>query len=175
MRLRTLFIAIALTVLTAGVVAGPAVAGEPLHRQAQAATAPREAAPAARPRACSRRGRDLAGARELFAATNVAADGVDPGPRQAAPVVPPATMDQALAAALLADGVVTADEVAAQQARSVRAQKLAHRWTAKVRRLQKRLRSLQQIAEWNRRGQWKPLIEIAGKKYGVSAGRPATA
>ena len=51
-------------------------------------------------------------------------------------------MDQALAATLLADGVVTADEVAAQQARSVRAQKLARRWTVKVRRLQQRLRSL---------------------------------
>ena len=77
-------------------------------------------------------------------------------------------MDPTLAAALLADGVVTADEVAAQQARSVRAGKLARRWTVKVQRLQRRLRTLQQIAEWNRRGQWKPLIEIAGKKYGVS-------
>ena len=38
----------------------------------------------------------------------------------------------------------------------------------KVRRLQQRLRS-KQIAEWNRRGQWKPLIAIASQGYGVSA------
>jgi hypothetical protein len=65
--------------------------------------------------------------------------------------------------------VVTADEVAAQQARSDRAGKLASRLSVRVRRLQRRIRALQQIAGWNRRGQWRPLIEIAGKKYGVSA------
>ena len=168
MRIRTLFIALALTVLAAGVIAGPAVAGEPsigklkqqLRHSKQLRQRARERARAAAV--------DLAGARELFAATNPAGDGVTPDPA-ATPVVPPATMDQTLAAALLADGVVTADEVAAQQARSARTKKLARRWTVKVRRLQKRLRSLQQIAEWNRRGQWRPLIEIAGKKYGVSA------
>ena len=175
MRIRTLFIAIALTVLAAGVVAGPAVAGDPsigkLKQQLRHAKQLRQRA-RERARAAAV---DLAGARALFAATNTVADGVTPDPAAtpvvpaATPVVPPATMDQALAAVLLADGVVTADEVAAQQARSVRTQKLARRWTAKVRRLQKRLRSLQQIAEWNRRGQWKPLIKIAGNKYGVSA------
>ncbi len=81
----------------------------------------------------------------------------------------PATMDQTLAAALMADGVCTADEVAVQQARSARTQRLAQRWTARVRRLQQRLRSQQQIAEWNRRGLWKPLIAIAAREYGVSA------
>jgi len=70
-------------------------------------------------------------------------------------------MNPDLAADLLADGVVTADEVAAQQARSVRTKRLARRWSLKVRRLQQRIRSRQQIAEWNRRGKWKPLIEIA--------------
>ena len=35
--------------------------------------------------------------------------------------------------------------------------------------MKQRIRQLKQIAEWNRRGQWKPLIAIACKKYGVSA------
>jgi len=167
-RFRTLLIAIALTVLAAGVIAGPAVAGSPsigkLKRQLRHAKQSRQHA-RERVRAAAA---DLAGARELYAATNVAAEGVTPDPA-ATPVVPPATMDQTLAASLLADGVVTAEEVAAQRTRSARTQKLAHRWTTKVRRLRKRLTSLRQIAEWNRRGQWKPLIEIAGKQYGVSA------
>jgi hypothetical protein len=119
----------------------------------------------------------LAGARELHAATSDAGDPATLDPATLDPatpdplsalVVPPVSMDPTLAATLLADGVVTADEVAAQQERSVRAEKLARRWTVKVRRLQRRLSRLQDIAEWNRRGHWKPLIEIAGKKYGVS-------
>lgn len=167
MRIRTLFIALALTVLAAGVIAGPAVAGDPtIGKLKQQLRHSKQFRQRARERARSA-AVNLAGARALFAAANTAADGVTPDPA-ATPVVPPATMGQALAAALLADGVVTADEVAVQQARSLRTQKLAHRWAAKVRRLQKRLRRLQQIAEWNRRGQWKPLIEIAGRKHGVS-------
>ena len=174
MRIRTLFITLALTVLAAGAIAGPAEAGDPsigkLKQQLRHAKQLRQRA-RERARAAAV---DLAGARELFAATS-AVDGVIPDPAAppvlpaAAPVVPPATMDQVLAAALLADGVVTADEVAAQQARSARTKALAHRWTVKVRRLQKRLRRLRQIAEWNRRGRWKPLIGIAGERYGVSA------
>jgi hypothetical protein len=78
-------------------------------------------------------------------------------------------MDQMLAATLLADGVITADEVAAAQKRATKAKKLARRWTARVRLLEKKLRTLRQIAEWNRRGKWKPLIAIACKKYGISA------
>jgi hypothetical protein len=166
-RFRTLFIALALTLLAAGVVAGPAVAGDPsvgkLKQQLRHAKQLRQRA-RERARAAAA---DLAGARQLFAATNATAE-LSPDPA-ALPIVPPASMDQTLAAALLADGVVTADEVAAQQARSARTQKLARRWTAKVRRLQQRLRRFQQIAAWNRRGQWKPLIEMAGKKHGVSS------
>ena len=166
MRFRTLFIAIALTVLAAGVVAGPAAAGDPsvgklkqqLRHAKQNQTRARQRARAA--------AADLAGARRLHAATSVVAEGIA---ADAAALVPPATMDQTLAATLMLDGVVTADEVAVQQARSARTQKLARRWTAKVRRLQQRLRSQQQIAEWNRHGQWKPLIAIAAREYGVSA------
>jgi hypothetical protein len=167
-RIRTLFIALALTVLAAGVIAGPAVAGDPsIGKLKQQLRHSKQLRQRARERARTA-AVDLAGARELFAATNTAADGVTPD-LAAMPAVPPTTMDQTLAAALLADGGVTADEVATQQARSARTKRLARRWTFKVPRLQKRLRSLQQIAEWNRRGQWKPLVEIAGKKYGVNA------
>ncbi len=78
-------------------------------------------------------------------------------------------MNQAIAATLMADGVVTADEVAAQQRRATRAKELARHWKTKVRRLKKKLHALRQIAGWNGRGQWKPLIDIAAAKYGVSA------
>jgi hypothetical protein len=165
-RIRTLFIAIALTLLTTGVVAGPAAAGDPsiskLKQQVRHAIQKRDRA---RERARDAAA-DLAGARQLHAATAVVAEGIAANPA-AVQVVPP-TMDQALAGTLLADGVVTAGEVAAQQARSARAKKAARRWTVKVRRLQQQVRRLQQVAEWNRRGQWKPLIDIAGKKYRVS-------
>jgi hypothetical protein len=190
-RLRKLTLAIALTALAAGTLAAPAVAGDPsiskLKQQLRQAKQLRERARERARLAAA----GLAGARELHAATSVAGDPamltpatpdpatldtatLDPAtPDPATPeplsalVVPPVSMDPTLAAALLADGVVTADEVAAQQARSVRAGRLARRWTVKVRRLQRGIRRLQQIAEWNRRGQWKPLIEIAGRKYGV--------
>jgi hypothetical protein len=165
-RFRTLFIALALTVLAAGVIAGPAVAGSPsINKLRQQLRHAKQVRQHARDRARAAAA-DLAGARTLFAATNAATE-VTPDPA-ATPFVPPASMDQVLAAVLLADGVVTADEVATQQARSARTQRMARRWSVKVRRLQQRIRRLQQIAEWNRRGQWKPLIEIAGRQHGVS-------
>ena len=110
---------------------------------------------------------NLAGARELYAATNAAA-GTTPAPA-AGVVTPPAGMDQTLAATLLADGVVTADEIAALQARLTTAQRKVHRWDLKVRKLERRLRELKQIATWNRQGRWKPLIAIASQRYHVSA------
>jgi len=67
-----------------------------------------------------------------------------------------------------ADGVVTGDEIAALQARAAKRQRLARRWSAKVERLQKRLSERVQIEKWNRRGQWRPLIAIAARRYGVS-------
>lgn len=165
--LRTLFIALILAVLAAGVVAGPVAAKDPsiskLKQRLRDAGRHRDKA-RERARAAAA---DLAGVRELYAATGALGVGVISDPA-AAPVVP-ATMNQTLAAAVLADGVVTADEVAAQQRRRARAKKLARRWTVKVRNLKKRIRTHEQIAEWNQRGKWKPLIEIACKKYGVSA------
>ena len=72
-------------------------------------------------------------------------------------------------ARLLADGIVTTDEVAALKARSTAAARLARRATAKVTSLRRRIARRQRIAEWNRRGRWRPLIAIAAAKYGVSA------
>jgi hypothetical protein len=160
--------ALILTVLATGIVAGPAAAKDPsISKLKQRLRDARQHRDKARERARAAVA-DLAGTRELHAATTAAGDGVLPD-TVATPVVPPATMSPALAAALLADGVVTAEEVAAQQARTARAKKLARRWTAKVRSLQKSIRTLEQIARWNRQGRWKPLIKIAAKRYHVSA------
>jgi soluble lytic murein transglycosylase-like protein len=87
---------------------------------------------------------------------------------QATTVAPPAGMDPVLVARLLDDGAVTTDEVAALQADVVTLRKSLRRWNAKVTRLQKRVRRRVQIIEWNRRGKWRPLIEIAGREYGVN-------
>jgi hypothetical protein len=164
-RIRTLIITIALIVLAAGIVAAPAVAGDPslpgLKQQLRHAKQSRDRA-RVRARAAAA---DLAGARELFAATNVAAGSQAPA---AMPMTPPAAMSQLLAATLLADGVVTADEVTALQARSTAVTRVARRWAEKVRRLQQRVRELAQITRWNRRGEWKPLIAIACREYDVS-------
>jgi soluble lytic murein transglycosylase-like protein len=106
---------------------------------------------------------DLAAALELRAQTG--------GGQTATPppgVTLPAGMDPALAAKLLADGVVSDEEIAALQTRAVRAGKLVHRWKSKARRITKRVHRRRQIATWARRHEWRPLIEIAGRKYGVS-------
>ena len=167
MRFRTLTIALAIAMLAAVMLAAPAFAKDPSvpqvkkwlghARQVSRRAGERAAAAAA----------DLAGAKELYAATNAAA-GHDPhaGGR---PRTPTAGMDQTLAATLLADGVVTADEVAALQARLTTAQHKLHRWDAKARKLKHRLHELKQIATWNRQGRWKPLIAIASQRYHVSA------
>ena len=110
---------------------------------------------------------NLAGARELYAATRAAA-GTSTTPA-ADVVTPPTGMDQTLAATLLADGVVTADEVAALQARLTSARHKVHHWDLRVRKLERRLRELKRIATWNRQGRWKPLIAIASQRYDVSA------
>ena len=156
-----------LAVLAAGAAAGPATAKEQsvakLKQRLRDAKQNRDKARERARRATA----NLAGARELYAATSLLGSGAtDPA---VVPVVPTTTMSPALAATLLADGVVTADEVAAQQARKTKWKRLARRWTTRVRSLEKRIRTLRQIAGWNRRGKWKPLIRIACKKYGVSA------
>lgn len=161
-------ITLILALVAFGVAAGPAAAKDPsISKLKQKLRGAKQHRDKARERA-RRATADLAGARELYAATNPGEGALlDPAVAQ---VVPPATMSQTLAATLLADGVVTSDEVAAQQARKARVRKLERKWAAKVHDLKKRIRTLKQIADWNRRGKWKPLIQIACKKYGVSAG-----
>jgi soluble lytic murein transglycosylase-like protein len=165
-RLSKLVLTIALSVLTIAIVAAPALAGEPsipqLKKDLRHA---RQARERAEERATSTAA-DLAGARELAAATSALAAEAVPDP--AAVVAPPLGMNPSVAAGLLADGVVSADEIAALQKRAAKAKKNAHRWNAKVRDLKRRIRDLVRIERWNRQGKWKPLIEIAGKKYGVS-------
>jgi soluble lytic murein transglycosylase-like protein len=73
-----------------------------------------------------------------------------------------------LAALLLADGVVTDAEIAGLRKVTTTTGKRVTIWKTKVRALQTRIRRLEQIAEWNRRGRWWPLIKIAGDRYGVN-------
>jgi hypothetical protein len=78
------------------------------------------------------------------------------------------TTQSELAALLLADGVVTDEEIAALRKVAAATQKAALGWKKKVQALQTRIQRRQQIAEWNRRGQWWPLIRIAGNRYNVN-------
>jgi hypothetical protein len=166
-RLRTLTIALAIAVLAAVMLAAPAFAKDPSvpqvkkwlghARQVRQRAGERAAVAAA----------DLAGAKELYAQTSAAAS-TTPAPA-AGVLAPPAGMDQTVAAGLLADGVVTADEVAALQTRLTTAQHKVHRWDLRARKLKRRLHELRQIAAWNERSQWKPLIAIASQRYHVSA------
>jgi len=175
-RITKLVLVIALTTLTLGIVAGPAVAGQPsipqLKKQLRHAKKMRQ-------RTAERAGRAAAGlaaARAIRAAADAGGDaGTDAGTAAGEPVPDPATtaapdagLSPALAAVLLADGVVTEEEVATLQKRAVKTRKLARRWALKARSLQRRVRHRVQIKRWNRQGRWKPLIKLAGKKYGVS-------
>jgi soluble lytic murein transglycosylase-like protein len=92
-----------------------------------------------------------------------------PAPPPGAGVIP-ADMDPALAAGLLADGAVTADELSALQARVVATRRQVRRWTDKLERLTRRIHRREQIARWARTHTWRPLIRIAGEKYGVDPG-----
>ena len=138
MRLRTLTLTIILAVLATGIIAAPAVAGDPslpsLKQQLRHAQQSRQRAHVRARTAAA----DLAGARELLAATN----GAGAQAPAASPAAPPTGMSQRLAASLLGDGVVTVAEITALQTRSTAAARVAHRWTVKVRTLQRRVRGL---------------------------------
>jgi hypothetical protein len=170
-RLRNLTIGLALILLASGVFAAPVLAKDP---SVSALTQRLRHAKRLQHRAHDRvalSAANLAGARQLLEATaartGTAPDASSAGP--AAMLALPAGMNAGLATTLLADEVVTAHEVAALQARVARAKRVAHRWDVKVRRLKQLIRQSRQIEEWNRRGQWKPLIEIASRQHGVSA------
>jgi len=106
---------------------------------------------------------NLAAARELQTQT---AGGLGATPLVGA--TPLSGMNPALATRLLADAVVSDDEISALQTRVSLTKTLAHRWAVKARRLAKRVHRRRQIATWARQHDWRPLIEIAGRKYGVS-------
>lgn len=158
---------LALTVAVGALFAGPATAGCPslkqLRKELRRAVRLRDRA---RERARNAAA-DLAVARELLAATAVVGEAGAPDGDAAQSVLPSTGRD--LVAELLADGIVTTDEVAALKARSTAAARLARRAAAKVTSLRRRIARRQRIAEWNRRGRWRPLIAIAAAKYGVSA------
>lgn len=75
----------------------------------------------------------------------------------------------ALAARLLADGSVTTAEVEALQARVVKWRRIVRRLRRAEASLEARIALRLQIAAWNRDGVWRPLIEIAAKRRGISA------
>jgi len=159
-RLRTLTIATALTILATVVTAAPAFGRDaPVSQVRQRLGHARLMRQRTHDRAAVAAA-DLAGAKELLMATGAGAAGA---------VTPPATMDQQLAASLLADGVVTTGEVAALQHELAVVRHAALRWDRKTHDLKHRLRELRRIAVWDRRGDWKPLIAIASQRYHVSA------
>jgi len=166
-RLRTLTIATALTILATVVTAAPALARDASVPQVRQRLGH---ARLMRQRICERStavAADLAGAEELVATTG--ADAAVVTPTASGACTPPATMDQQLAASLLSDGIVTADEVATLQHRLAAVRRAARRWDLKAHHLKHLLRELRRIAIWNRRGDWKPLIAIASQRYHVSA------
>lgn len=79
------------------------------------------------------------------------------------------TAQTQLAAALLADGVVTDGEVANLVATEIKARQSQRYWATRVSLLQRQVTRRLQIINWNRRGQWTPLIKIASSRYKVSA------
>lgn len=78
-----------------------------------------------------------------------------------------AAMDPLLAARLMADGVIAEDEIAALEARVAKWRAIVRRVRSVENTLEARVALRLQIADWNRRGAWRPLIEIAARRYGV--------
>lgn len=79
-----------------------------------------------------------------------------------------ADMNPTLAERILADGVVSDDELAGLQARVVRWRGVVRRARRAEYSLKTRLAMRLQIREWNRQGAWRPLIEIAARRYKVN-------
>lgn len=158
MRTLNLGILIALAVSVAALLATPALAQQPsagsLRRDARHARHDRQAVKYRLQQAIA----DLSAAREMQAA----------GGSSSPLLAPPSGMNPVLAQALLADGIVSDEEIAALQKRVDQLSHLVERWTKKIQRFQRRIQELAQIANWNQRGAWRPLIEIAGRRYGVS-------
>lgn len=65
--------------------------------------------------------------------------------------------------------VPTADDIAALERRVDRLRASARGWRERTEELARRVRRRERIAEWNRRGEWRPLIKLAARRYGVNA------
>jgi hypothetical protein len=63
----------------------------------------------------------------------------------------------------------TLAEVDALADRVVKARRSARGWKLRVEDLARRVRRRERIADWNRRGAWRPLIELAARQNGISA------
>ncbi len=98
--------------------------------------------------------------------TDIAGDGAATPPDLGALL---AALRPALAADLLADGAITADEVTALETAVVKWQRVVRRLRRAERSLKARIALRRQIAEWNRNGAWRPLIKIAAARRGISA------
>ncbi|RPI31075.1 MAG: hypothetical protein EHM52_02260 [Actinomycetota bacterium] len=97
------------------------------------------------------------------------------------PAVSDGTVDATVADAALVDAsgtqadllpevvVPSADDIAALERRVARLKASARGWRERVEDLARRVRRRERIAEWNRRGEWRPLIELAARRYGVNA------
>ena len=80
-----------------------------------------------------------------------------------------ATADPAATPTPAATPAATAPTVVELKARVDRARRAVRVWTQRVRRLAKQYRLQRNLATWERRGNWKPIIKIAAAKYHVSA------
>lgn len=65
--------------------------------------------------------------------------------------------------------VPTLAQVEALEDRVVKVRKAVRRWKKRVEELATRVRRRERIAEWNRQGKWRPLIEIAARRNGINA------
>jgi hypothetical protein len=74
-----------------------------------------------------------------------------------------------LATRLLADSLIVDDEVTALADRVEKWRRITRRLRLAESELEARIARRLQIAEWNREGEWRPLIEIAARRYDVSA------
>ena len=86
-----------------------------------------------------------------------------------------AALAAALAATAVPAGTPTGQTAAATptveqlKARVARAGKIVRVWQSRVQRIARLVREQQQLADWERRGKWMPIIKIAARKYHVKA------
>ena len=64
---------------------------------------------------------------------------------------------------------ITPPTVAQLRAEVAKAGKAVRVWQKRVRRIARQVREQMQIADWERRGKWMPIIKIAARKYHVKA------